>query len=284
MSQTGSHLERLGAFAASAALVVSPGVALGQAGAPGQSGAPSAGQSTASSDDSFFLPAIERRFVMVEHILLPYAVLLDVPPATSEESHFVALNLGALYGFADRWMVDAVFAPLVLSDSFRYGNPELGLAYQVVDSRPFELGLAGRIFFSTTGVVVGGVESGATVLFRLGHARLDVGAYVPISTSGQPVGVLGAGRVGLRVPVVGWYQLGTHFHVAVNTGATFSDLARAGDSFALPLGITGGWSTNIHGYWIDVVPFFSFPAFYREGGVNTDVMSLGLILDFSKKL
>ena len=284
MSQTGSLLERLGAFAASAALVGSPAVGLAQAGAPGQSGAPSGGQSTAASEDSFFLPFIERRFVIVEHILLPYAVLLDAPPATPEADNFLALNLGSLYGFANRWMVDAVFAPLVLSDAFRYGNPELGLAYQVVDSRPFELGLAGRVFFSTTGVVVGGIEPGAAMLLRFGHARLDVGAFVPISTSGQPVGVLGAGRVGLRVPVSGSYQLNTHFHVAVNTGATFSDLGEAGDSFALPLGITGGWSTNVHGYWMDVLPFFSFPAFYGGGGVNTDVMTLGLILDFSKKL
>jgi hypothetical protein len=284
MSQTGSLLERLGAFAASAALVLPPAVALGQAGAPGASGAPSAGQSNAASDESFFLPFIERRFVIVQHILLPYAVLIDVPPATSEESHFVALNLGTLYGFADRWMVDAVVAPLVLSDSFRYGNPELGLAYQVVDSRPFELGVTARAFFSSTGVVFSGVEPGVAALFRFGHARLDVGAWLPISTSGQSVGVLGARRVGLRVPVIGSYQLDTHFHVALNTGASFGDLGEAGDSLAMPLGITGGWSTNVHGYWVDVLPFFSFPAFYGRGGVNTDVMSLGLILDFSKKL
>lgn len=271
MSQTGPLLERWGAFAASAALVLSPAVAL-------------AGPSSAASDDSFFLPFIERRFVVVEHVLLPYAVLLDVPPATSDASHFVALNLGSLYGFADRWMVDATFAPLVLSDSFRYGNPELGLAYQVVASRPFELGVTARAFFSSTGVVFGGVEPGAAALFRFGHARLDVGAFLPLSTSGQPVGVLGASRVGLRVPVAGFYQLTPHVHVAVNTGVSFRDLGEAGDSFAIPLGITGGWSTNVHGYWIDVLPFFSFPAFYGEGGVNTDVMSWGLILDFSKKL
>lgn len=272
MSQTGSLFERWGAFAAGVALVLSPAVAL------------AAGQSNAASDDSFFLPLIERRFVIVERILLPYAVLLDVPPATPEADNFLALNLGALYGFADRWMVDATFAPLVLADSFRYGNPELGLAYQVVDSRPFELGVTARAFFSSTGVVFGGVEPGAAALFRFGHARLDVGTYLPISTSGQPVGVLRASRVGLRVPVAGFYQLDTHFHVAVNTGATFRDLGEAGDSFAIPLGASGGWSTNIHGYWIDVFPFFSFPVFYGKGGVNTDVMSLGFILDFSKKL
>jgi hypothetical protein len=284
MSQTGSLLAKLGAFAVGAALVLSPGGASAQAGVPGASGATSAGQSDASSEDTFFLPVTQRRFVIVERILLPYAVLLEVPPETPEADNFLALNLGVLYGFADRWMVDATLAPLVLSDSFRYGNPELGLAYQVVESKPFELGVTARAFFSSTGVVFGGVEPGAVVLFRSGRARLDVGAFLPISTSGQPVGVLGASGVGLRVPVSGSYQLNTHFHVTVRTGASFSDLGEAGDSFALPLGVTGGWSTNIHGYWIDVLPFFSFPAFYGRDGVNTDEMSLGLILDFSTKL
>lgn len=284
MSHTGTLLGRWGAVATGAALVLLPAVALGQGEAPRASATPTSGQSGAASDDTFFLPATERRFVIADRVLLPYAVLLDVPPASPEASPFVALNLGVLYGFAKRWMVDAALAPLVLSGGFHYGNPELGLAYQVVDSRPFEAGLTARAFFSSTGVFVGGVEPGAAVLFRSGHARLDVGAYLPLSTSGQPVGGLGARRVGLRVPVAGAYQLGLHFHVVVGTGVNVRDLREAGDSLALPLALSAGWSTNVHGYWIDVLPFFSFPAFYDGHGVNTAVKSLGLVLDFSKKL
>ncbi|PTL81273.1 hypothetical protein [Vitiosangium sp. GDMCC 1.1324] len=270
----------MGAFAVTAALVLSPAVALAQAGAP----APGEGGTSSESEDTFFLPLTERRFVLPSRILLPYAVFVDELPAEPEASNFLALNLGVLFGFAGRWMVDAVFAPLVLSEPFHYGNPELGLAYQIVDSRPFELGVMGRAFFSSTGVVFAGVEPGAFMLFRSGHARLDVRAFLPISTSGQPVGVLGVDRVGLRVPVSGLYQLNPHFHVGVNTGVRFSDLGEASDTFAVPLGVTAGFSTNIHGFWIDVIPFFSFPAFYGKGGVNTDMVELSLILDFSKNL
>ncbi|MGZ3458402.1 MAG: hypothetical protein ACXU86_07820 [Archangium sp.] len=270
---------RLGAFAAGAALLLGPTVAFSQAGE-----APDAAQGATPSDESYFLPFTERRFVIQKRILLPYAVLVDVPPPTPDASHFLGLNLGTLYGFADRWMLDATFAPLVLSKPFRYGNPELALAYQVVDSRPFELGVTVRAFLSTKGAVVGGLEPGVAVVLRAGSARLDVGAYAPLSTSGQPVGVLSVTREGFRVPVSASYQLNEHFHAAVNTGATFGELGKAGDSFALPLGVAAGFSTNVHGYWIDVLPFFSFPAFYEKAGVNTHAMSLGLILDFSKRI
>ncbi|MCY1081991.1 hypothetical protein [Archangium lansingense] len=274
--------KRLGAFAVGAALVLLPTGALAQAsGAP--AAAPSAGQES-SEDESYFLPITQRRFTLPSRIILPYAVLLDIPPASSDASNFLALNLGTLFGFADRWMVDATFAPLVLSESFRYGNPELGFAYQVVDSRPFELGVTARAFFSSTGVVFSGVETGALVLLRSGRVRLDVGAFLPISTSGQPVGVLRASRVGLRVPVSVLLQLNEHFHVALRSGASFGDLGTVGDTFALPLGVTAGFSTNVHGFWIDVLPFFSFPAFYGREGVNTRVMSFGLSTGFSKKL
>lgn len=282
MSQTGSLRKRLGAFAVGAALVLVPTGALAQAsGAP--AAAPAAGQES-PADDSFFLPATQRGLTLPSRIILPYAVLVDVPPASSDASNFLGLTLGVLFGFADRWMVDAAFAPLVLSESFRYGNPELGLAYQVVDSQPFELALTARAFFSTTGVVFSGVEPGAVVLLRSGQVRLDVGAFVPISTSGQPTGALRANRVGLRVPVTAFYQFNKHIHVAVSTGASFSDLGTAGNTFALPLGVTAGFSTNVRGFWIDVLPFLSFPAFYGGGGVNTRVMSFGLITGFSKKL
>lgn len=277
MSQTVSLRKRLGAFAAGAALVLSP--------APGRAGTPSAGQDDAPVDeDTFFLPVTARRFALPSGILIPYVVLVDVPPATPEAGHFVGLNVGALFGFAGRWMVDANVVPLVLSGSFRYGNPELGLSFQVVDSQPFEVGMTARAFFSSTGVVFRGVEPGAVVLARSGRIRLDVGAFLPVSTSGDPMGALGVTRVGLRVAVSGFCQLNDHFHVAVNSGPSFGDLGGSGDSFSLPLGLTAGFSTNIHGYWIDVLPFISFPVFYGKDGVNTDVKTLGLILDFSKKL
>jgi hypothetical protein len=170
------------------------------------------------------------------------------------------LSLGVGVGITDRVTFDASLGTLSLAPSVRYAHPEVGVWFGLVDRPALEVDATTHLTFGFGDErTPHEVEPGAVVILRMGdRARIDAGAYVPVSMEREAA-------AGLRAPLALAVQIHPYLHVALSSGVTIPRLADG--RVTVPLGLTLGCTLPLPGGgYIVVAPSLSWPRLVRPAG------------------
>jgi hypothetical protein len=210
-----------------------------------------------SSAEASFTPYVERTIPVPPLYFVFSLNLTATRPERPEDHSTFGAGLGFSTGIVDRLTAEATVGPLELLPDVRLRNLRVGLLYDLINTRPFELEPTVHVTLSPGGErLLSQIEPGLIMAFHGGRqTRFDTGVYLPISRGEETA-------VGFTVPARAVVQVTRHVHAAMSTGAFLPDLTAVRRSAAVPLGFAAGYSVPLTDrVGITVTPSVSWPSF-----------------------
>lgn len=170
-------------------------------------------------------------------------------------------SLGGGVGLTSRLWIDGSIGTVRLAPGLVFHSAQIGPNVLIVDTRPFEL--SGTVHVSAPaddGRPIEQIEPGFFAVARIDHTlRLDAGLYLDVNPGPTTT-------VGFRLPLALAFQLSRYTWAAVSTGATTTAFSQAGETTAVPAGITVGWSDYLRPKGsgaVGLLPSITFPELWK---------------------
>ena len=167
----------------------------------------------------------------------------------------VGLAAGAAYGVSDDIEVGSLLLPIVLSPEGDFGNISLFGTYRLQPDAT-EIGLRAQLVLPTQGDFA--IDAGVPFILRAtDEVRVDTGGFLGLAFGDETTSQL-------RAPVAVSYQITEAIAAGVHSGFSLTDFDF--DTFAIPLGIHGGYSiAGDAGPLADVTMSLGFPQLLVPG-------------------
>jgi hypothetical protein len=167
------------------------------------------------------------------------------------------LNIGFGVGLTPRVWLDGALGTLRVAPSLVFHSAQLGPNLLIVDTPAFELDATMHLSApADDGRPIEQIEPGIFTVAHAGHAlRVDTGLFLDINPGPTST-------VGFRLPAAFAFQLGEKFYASVNTGVGTGSFADAGQTTAIPAGLTLGWTDYLGPKGAEVIgfmPSINFP-------------------------
>jgi len=176
------------------------------------------------------------------------------------------LALGASYGITDDIEVGAVIAPLtlgVLDSEFDYQDPSVRARYRVIDG-PVEIAAEAETQLPLSEDADPNLTVRLPVRIQANDLRIDTGLETRVTFGEQDTFVQAA------VPVAASLNLTDEIHAGLSTGLAIGDMANAGDSLSMPLGVHAGYTIDSGALVTDLGVGFALPAFVTGSEIVTN--------------
>lgn len=207
------------------------------------------------------VPFVERHITVGWHTLAPDFGISVMGQGKNNPAAY--LSSGIRIGIVETFEVEATPHAFRLAPKGAYSLPSVGATWNFVQTTPFDLGVRARFFIpldsyankNAPALLVGGLP----MIIHLGSiAKIDTGGYVTARVSGGAAAgsTSGSGRVGLYELTASpfYYQPGVPLKVVfqpvdaaflgVGTGLSIYDFKAAGETTAIPLGLSAGVTTS----------------------------------------